>query len=468
MSTPAERVDGIAHDLEATVARFVRERRLPGAATGVVVGDELAWSFGYGFADVETERPSLPTDLYRIASITKTFTATAIMQLRDEGRLRLDDPMVTHLPELATATSPFGPIETVTIRRLLSHESGLMGDPPGTQWLSRTYETDVATVLGSPELIHTRVPVNTQTKYSNLAFQLLGEIVTRCSGVPYADHVRANILEPLGMTSTAFDPPPTDLAARCATGYDPRGFSDRLVPATPMGEPVAPVAEGGLWSSVEDLGRWVVAQLRTDAPARGGDRVLDGATLREMHRPRYLTDAAWTEAYAIGWYARRRGDDIWIQHSGGLPGFITNVCFHASERVGAIALLNGDGPASELSMTLGRAALDAVGSAVEPATPPAPVPEAFAPLLGLYMNTDMNGPARVEWRDGRLRVLSPDYDPDWVATLAPTDDPLAFTVEPGIRESGEPAVFERTPDGRIRSLTLASDLFWRLEPVDRG
>jgi hypothetical protein len=84
------------------------------------------------------------------------------------------------------------------------------------------------------------------------------------------------------------------------------------------------------------------------------------------------------------------------------------------------------------------------------------------------MNTDMNGPARVEWRDGRLRVLSPDYDPDWVATLAPTDDPLAFTVEPGIRESGEPAVFERTPDGRIRSLTLASDLFWRLEPVDRG
>jgi CubicO group peptidase (beta-lactamase class C family) len=98
------------------------------------------WSGGYGFADLATRRAPDGRTLYRIASITKTFTGTAIMQLRDEGELHLDDPAVAHLPELRDAISPFGAVETVTIRRLLSHESGLMGDPPDTDWTLNRYE----------------------------------------------------------------------------------------------------------------------------------------------------------------------------------------------------------------------------------------------------------------------------------------------------------------------------------------
>ena len=132
--------EDVASKLEAKTASFVKEHRLPGAAVGIVHGDALAWFAGVGFADIAEHRAPDVTTLYRVASITKTFTGTAIMQLRDEGLLHLDDPAVVHLPELASGVSPFGALETVTIRRMLSHESGLQGDPPGTDWWVPDYE----------------------------------------------------------------------------------------------------------------------------------------------------------------------------------------------------------------------------------------------------------------------------------------------------------------------------------------
>lgn len=146
---------------------------------------ELAWAGGVGFADRASRRHSDPKTLYRIASITKTFTATAVMQLRDAGSLSLDDPAVAYLPVLAAVQSPLGPIESLTIRRLLSHESGLQSEPPGTNWSDVLYEHDPARTLARAAEIVTRVPVHTQWKYSNLAYQLLGEIVSRVSGTPY-------------------------------------------------------------------------------------------------------------------------------------------------------------------------------------------------------------------------------------------------------------------------------------------
>ena len=102
----------LATQLEQKVAAFLKEHRLPGVAAGIVHEGELAWSFGYGFADVGAERPADDRTLYRIASITKTFTGTAIMQLRDQGKLRLDDPLVAHVREFAAAKNPFGPMRT--------------------------------------------------------------------------------------------------------------------------------------------------------------------------------------------------------------------------------------------------------------------------------------------------------------------------------------------------------------------
>jgi CubicO group peptidase (beta-lactamase class C family) len=464
MPAPAEAVAELGSTFEAALAAFVREHRLPGAAAGVVVGDELVWSGGYGFADIEARRAPDARTLYRIASITKTFTGTAIMQLRDEGKLHLDDPATRYLPELGSAVSPFGPVETITVRRMLSHESGLMGDPPDTDWTRNRYEGSPVANLARIADVGARIPPSTQQKYSNLAYQFLGEIVARVSGMPYDRYVRESILDPLGMDSTSFDPLPDELGRRRAKGYQGRWMSDELTIANEWGEDV--LAEGGLWSCVEDLTRWIGAQVREDGGDRAGKQILAGSTLREMHRPRYLGDDAWTEAWCISWYAMRRNDVIWVQHSGGLPGFITNVCFRAKERpVGAIVLLNGLADADEICMTLAGTALEAATKAVVPAEPPRPTPEAYRDLLGLYGDAgDEPILFRLEWRDGALTFVDPD-EPLWRPTLAPTDVPDRFTVEAGVRESGEPVAFDRRADGRVVSVTIGPFSLARFDPV---
>lgn len=451
---------GVASRLESEAASFVKRNRLPGAAVGIVHGDGLAWSAGVGLADVAARRAPDDGTLYRIASITKTFTGTAIMQLRDEGRLHLDDPAVKHLPELRAAANRFGDIEHLTIRRMLSHESGLQSEPPETDWRRARYEGDVVQNLSHAREIGTTVPANTQQKYSNLAYQLLGEIVARVSGMPYVDYLRSAVLEPLGLRTTSFEPLSEELAKRRATGYAGRFLSDELEVSI-----TAPSirAEGGLWSCVEDLARWLSFQFREDGGARDGAQVLAGSTLREMHTPRYIGNEEWTEAWCIAWYARRRGEAVWIMHSGSLHGFRTCTCFDPKHRVGAIALLNGVGDASMLAMDLGTIAREAVAAAPPRIDPPAPIPEAYRPLLGLYFADDIGVVLRLEWRDGKLTFLVPDDPAE--PTLSPTGDPDVFLIDAGVRQSGEHCVFRRLADGRVASVFVAAGTYVRLAPV---
>jgi CubicO group peptidase (beta-lactamase class C family) len=439
-----EAIASVVPALEARAASYVKQNRLPGAAVGVVHGEALVWSHGIGFADVAKRIVPDARTLYRVASITKTFTGTAIMRLRDEGKLDLDDPVGRHIPELAH-------LDRVTLRRLLSHESGLQSEPPDTDWRAARYEPSIARNLARAPEITTRVPPNTQQKYSNMGFQILGEVVARASGMPYVDFVRRTFLDPLGMTGSGFDPLPAALASRAATGYSGRFVSDELSVA-----PAAPSigAEGGLWSCVEDLARWVSYQFGDDP------------TLREMHRPRYLANAEWTEAFGIAWYAIRRGERIWVMHSGALHGFRTNVCFDAAHRVGAIVLLNGVGDAATLAIDLADIALAAAAAGAPAVEAPAPVPDRYRDLLGVYFDRDLGLMRRVEWRDGKLTIVDPEL-PAWRPTLAPTADPDVFLIEPGFRESGENALFKRLADGRVASVFIAAGTWQRLEPVVR-
>ncbi len=459
----AAAVTDVAGKLTERVAAFVKKERVPGAAAGVIVDDALVWTTGYGYADVEARRPHDAQTLFRIASITKTFTATAIMQLRDEGALHLDDPAVAYLPELRDATSPFGMIETVTLRRMLSHESGLMGDPPGSRWFHDIYEASATVNLAKGVEISTMIPPNIQQKYSNLAFQLLGEIVARLDGRAYPDAIRARILDPLGMASSGFHPLPPELLARRAIGYKPRWLSDAFEPfSSTLTE--FPLAEGGLQSSVEDVAKWLSAQFPMEKAAEGHKTVLSDATLREMQRPRYLEGDKWEEAWAIGWYAVRKGETVWLQHSGGLPGFITNACFRAKERIGAIAFLNGVANASELAMDLGAIALDAVRSAAADFELPEAMPDAYGRLLGVYGEPIEAILWRLEWRDGALVLRDPE-EPDETLTLLPTDDPLRFTIDWFRRESGEPVAFHTGADGRVTGVTIGPYSLQRFEPI---
>jgi CubicO group peptidase (beta-lactamase class C family) len=456
-----ESVADVMPDLEARAASFVEEHRLAGAAVGVVRGDDLAWSAGFGFAEAGVLQLPQVTTLYRVASITKTFTGTAIMQLCQAGRLHLDDPAVAHLPELRRAASPFGPVETVTIRRMLSHESGLASDPPGTDWAVPAYQGMVERTLGRAADIGTKVPPNAQHKYSNLAYQLLGEIVARASQTPYPQYVKEAILDPLAMSATGFEPLPPMLAARRATGYSRRPFCDELELAPDAGPEWA---EGGLWSSVQDLARWLSFQVGAYREAPRASPVLGAAQLRVMHKPRYLGDDAWTLAWGISWYAQRREQVVWIQHSGDMDGFSASVCFDPQEQLGAIVLLNGTGDAAALAMDLATIAKDMFRAWPAVMEPPAPAPEVFRPLLGVYALPEQGLFIRLEWRDGKLTFIDPDAA-TWRPTLAPAGDPDTFVVEPGYRESGETVIFQRLADGRVASVFLAAATFARLDRV---
>ena len=311
-SAQADLVAAGGPQFEAALASHLTGNRLAGGVAGVVYGDELAWSAGAGFADQAARKASDPAMLYAIASITKTFTGTAIMQLRDAGRLDLDDPAVAWLPELRQAASPFGPIETVTLRRMLSHESGLPAEPPGTDWAIPAYQGDPEQTLRRAGEIAVTLAPNAEHKYSDLAYQLLGAVVTRASGIPYPNYVQEAILQPLGMTATGFAPLSAGMAARCATGYDWRALSDELNPAPAM----PPVwAEGGLWSCVDDLASWLSFQLRAHRDPAAPSPVLSAASLRQMHKPRYLAGDDWTEAWGISWCATRQDDSVLDQRT---------------------------------------------------------------------------------------------------------------------------------------------------------
>lgn len=453
--------DQAAGALMARLASFIEQNRLPGGAAGVVCGDELAWSAGAGFADLATGKATDPVMLYGIASITKTFTGTAVMQLRDAGGLDLDDPAVRWLPELRSLVNPFGPAEAVTIRRMLSHESGLPAEPPGTDWAVPDYQGEPEQTLRRAAEISVQSPPHAQHKYSDLAYQWLGEIITRVSGTPYPRYIREAILDPLGMTATGFPPVPAEMTARCATGYQWRAFSDYLDPALPM----PPVwAEGGLWSSVEDLAGWISFQLRAYREPEATARVLDAASLRDMHTPRYLADEQWTQAWGISWCGTRRDDTVWTGHAGGIPGFTSAICFDPAAQIGAVVLMNGTIGSAAIAMDLAAAARELTRDGPSPDALPAPVPESYRPLLGIYARPGLGGwLIRLEWTRGKLAFTTSEA-PSWQVILTPTPDPDLFTVA-GDGLSGGIATFRRLAEGRIASVLLMDSTWVRLDRV---
>ncbi len=447
----------LAAALETRLAWFIEQNRLPGGAAGVVCGDELTWSGSTGFADLATGKPADPVMLYGIASITKTFTGTAIMQLRDAGRLDLDDPAVRWLPELSSLANPFGPAEAVTIRRMLSHESGLPADPPDTDWTGPAYQGAPDQTLRRAAEIRVQFPPHTRHQYSDLAYQWLGEIITRVSGTPYPRYIREAILDPLGLTSTGFLPLPAEMIARCATGYQWRALSDYLDPA-PLMPPVW--AEGGLWSCVDDLARWVSFQLRAYTEPEATAPVLDAASLRAMHKARYLADDQWTEAWGISWCGTRRDDTVWTGHTGGIPGFTSAICFDPAAQVGAVVLLNGTLASAAIAMDLAALARQLTPHRPPPVALPAPAPQNYRPLLGIYAPPGLGGGLiRLEWTRGQLAFTAPET-PGWQIVLTPTPDPDLFTSD-----GGGNVTFRRFAGGRVASVLLMDSTWVRLDRV---
>ena len=221
--------DDVLADIETELEQLVVDERLPGLSVGLVLDQELAWFKGFGTRDLATGEPADQHTLHRVASITKTLTTAAVLQLRDRGLLALDDQLERHLPEFAGVREVAGRRDQVTLLRLLTHRAGLVTETPLPTWSTDEFPSreEILAALPQTEIV---LPADHAFKYSNLAFGLLGEVVARVAGQDYFEYVTEHLLVPLGMTGSVYWLP-EDERHRMAVGYSPDLFRDGLKPA---------------------------------------------------------------------------------------------------------------------------------------------------------------------------------------------------------------------------------------------
>jgi CubicO group peptidase (beta-lactamase class C family) len=458
-------VGSIQPQLDRLLVSWLEKARLHGMAVGIVRERGLVWSRGFGYSDLETRTKPDELTIFRVASITKTFTALAILQLRDEGLLTLEDPLVLHIPEFSGANPGAGRLEDVTIKRMLTHRAGLTTEPPLPGWDALDFPSmqAITTALPQAEVV---IPQDSAFKYSNFAFALLGEVVARLSGRAYVEYVKENILGPLDMVLSDFDLAP-EMRQHFATGYSPAAHEDFPVKA-PYAHLKGMTSAGQLHSNVTDLAKWVSFQFRTDGGVRdpGKGQVLDGASLEEMHRPVYI-EPDWSAGQALAWRVVRLGDRIFHNHGGGIHGFGSNVAFNKPAKTGVIVLANvwPTSAAAQIALDVLKLVLDADAEAAKNAPKPEPAaPEKAPAFLAAYMGRYRAEPgilALIEFRGGALRFADPapgSYTLHSPASLDPTGKADVLLVRGG-RAAGEKAVFKRDLKGDVVSYELGGFVF---------
>jgi CubicO group peptidase (beta-lactamase class C family) len=416
------------------------EARLPSVSAAVFRGGELVWAEALGVADVEAGTKAAPDTQYRIGSITKTFTAAAIVQLRDAGLLDLDDRLGDHLDDV--------PHKAPTLRRLLSHLSGLQREPPGEIWES-LQPPDREGFLASLADAEQILAPGAHWHYSNLGFALLGEVVERASKQPYRAYVEERLLAPLGLERTSF-------VARepAAKGYLVGAWSDDVT-AEPDVDLSGTAASGQLWSTTGDLARW------SSFLSEGRDGVLAADSVAEMRAVHTMMDVEkWTVGWGLGLELLRREDRIWVGHGGAMPGQVAGLVFRPQEKIGAAVLTNsGAFPGPEgLALELAGKALELEPAGPDPWRPrEAPAPE-VAGLLGAWWSEGYEHVFR--WLDGRLvadLLVAPEHRRRSI--FAPEGDDR-WRVAEG-RERGELLRVVRDESG------TAVKLYWATYPFTR-
>jgi CubicO group peptidase (beta-lactamase class C family) len=364
-------------DLDALAAAHQQRGGQPGLAYGIVLGGELVHAAGFGERHLGGPVPDAGT-VFRIASMTKSFTASAILALRDDGVLKLDDPAEEYVPELRGWPSVTPDSARVSIRHLLTMTAGFPTDDPWGDRQQGLPLEEFASFLAAG--VRFNWAPGTRFEYSNLGYAILGRVITAVTGAAYPDYIRHRLLHPLGMTRTGYEveefEEPGLLGtgpAGTARGYrrTPGGWSEVGFDAAGAFAPM-----GGIFSCVRDLARWVAGFAAAFPPGsaemavaeRGGGEAgrahpIRRTTRREMQLPQVLTGwdkpaafpgdtAPALSAYGFGLFVEENpAFGRIVSHSGGYPGFGSNMRWHPASGTGVIALGNGTYAAMQLMAT---------------------------------------------------------------------------------------------------------------------
>ncbi len=327
--------------------RYFHERGIPGMVYGIVIDGQLAHVKTWGVRDRQTNDAVTPETAFRIASMTKSFTALAILKLRDEGKLSLEDPASKYIPEIGKWKLPTADSAPILVRNLMTHGAGFPEDNP---WGDRQLGVAADRMT---EWLKAGLPFSTSPdtayEYSNYGFALLGRIVTKVSGVPYREYVEKNILAPLGMKGTSLEPSALPVNAR-AMGYKKAGDVYQEEPSLPHG---AFGAMGGMVTTANDLGKYVAYQMAAFPPRNEAEKgPVRRSSQREQQRAWRTSGMtasrtpnghlnAFTTGYGYGLGVARdcRFNHI-VSHGGGLPGFGSYMAWLPEYGVGMFAMTN--------------------------------------------------------------------------------------------------------------------------------
>lgn len=440
--------------LETWIESVIDYDRIPGLSIAVVHDQELVYAKGFGYMDRERRVRARPGTIYSICSISKIFTGMAVMQLRDAGKLSLDDPVSKHLPwfapEMVSAED-----KPPTLKDLLRHSSGLPCEPDKTVW------SDPDRLFPSREELATRAAslsmsysTNTKFNYSNLGYSLLGEVVSVVSGMEYGDYVQRNILEPIGLKKTTTYLPTDLLGSELAIGYGrwPRKGSRVRIDRS---EPSSITPALGYASTVEDMADFAMWQFRV---LDGKDEsILSQKTLREMQTSEW-PDPPWGLGFSI-WHL---GDRAIVGHQGGCPGYKSQIIICPEEKIAVVVMVNAtDAPqwplVFETYRIMGPEILNPGGKRKEPSE--------WAKYTGYYTADKSWSDAEVVQWDGALAVL-------WVPAHAPMNSltmlaPIGDNIFRQVGRSGEMGkhyIFGADAEGRIVSMKFNNNLLRKTAP----
>jgi len=446
--------------------------QIPGISAALVHDQELIWAGATGVADPETGAPATPTTAYSICSISKLFTSIGVLQLRDAGKLRLDDRVAELLPWY-DIQDPFPGSPPVTVQALLTHSSGLPRESDYPYWVDPfdfPTHSEVVERLGEQEMLY---PADRHYQYSNLGLTLAGEIVAEVSGLPYGEYERSRVLGPIGMSDTWPEIGTYPHPERLAAGYSAvrrDGTRKRLPRFTAEG--IAPAA--GFASTVLDLARF--ASWQFGVLESGGDEVLSANTLREMHRVHWLDDD-WETTWGLGFGVYRDDGVTYVGHNGLCPGFRSSLRMHVPTHLAAVVMMNAIALSpSELAIEMLRLIGPAVDEAIDDRLAaedgslpagyrPARLPAEFERFLGSYDESPWGGESAVVAWEGGLAIL-------WLPTLYPSDEIMLLEHVDGnvfrrIRDDGEPGeTYEFIEDGggHVTGLKYHSNTYPRMAP----
>ncbi len=334
-------LDAALAELDARLTGEFAKDGIGGVSVGVVSGASLIWSRHYGYAEAETKRVATNDTSYRIGSITKQFTVLALLQLAEQGKLRLADPLDKYVPEIRAVQGAPDGAAPITLLQVSTMMSGLAREPgcanhsvgPVGGWQKKVLDC-------LPETRYQFEP-GTQYLYSNIGYASLGIAIERAGRKPYIDQVAERIFVPLAMTRSAFEPT-SQIRQNLAHGYVRRNnVVSRTGPDAELEGRGYRVPNGAIFSTINDLARFVAWEL-----GAGPAGVLKQATQDENYKRVYSStssgDLAMSSGYGLGFQASRRGDIVMLGHGGSTAGYHASALFHRATKLGVIVLRNCD------------------------------------------------------------------------------------------------------------------------------